>query len=42
MILGEIGASVHIIEPGHHYPTIRLETNLTRSHYNLEGAAVIP
>jgi hypothetical protein len=42
LVAAELRGSVYIIEPGHPYRTIRLETNLTRSHYNLEGAAVIP
>jgi hypothetical protein len=42
LVAAELRGSVYIIEPGNPYRTIRLETNLTRSHYNLEGAAVIP
>jgi hypothetical protein len=42
LVAAELRGWVYVIEPGHPYRTIRLETNLTRSHYNLEGAAVIP
>ena len=42
LVAAELRGWVYIVEPGHPYRTIRLETNLTRSHYNLEGAAVIP
>jgi hypothetical protein len=42
LVAAELRGWLYIIEPGHPYRTIRLETNLTRSHYNLEGAAVIP
>jgi hypothetical protein len=42
LVAAELRGSVYIIEPGHPYRTIQLETNLTRSCYNLEGAAVIP
>jgi hypothetical protein len=42
LVAAELRGWVYIVEPGHPYRAIRLETNLTRSHYNLEGAAVIP
>jgi hypothetical protein len=42
LVAAELRGWVYIIEPGNPYRTIRLETNLTRSHYNLEGATVIP
>jgi hypothetical protein len=42
LVAAELRGWVYIIEPGHPYRPIRLDTNLTRSHYNLEGAAVIP
>jgi hypothetical protein len=42
LVAAELRGWIYIIEPGRPYRTIRLETNLTRSHYNLEGAAVIP
>jgi hypothetical protein len=42
LVAAELRGWVYVVEPGQPYRTIRLETNLTRSHYNLEGAAVIP
>jgi hypothetical protein len=42
LVAAELRGWVYVIAPGHTYRAIRLETNLTRSHYNLEGATVIP
>jgi hypothetical protein len=42
LVATELHGWIYIIESGHTYRAIRLETNLPRSHYNLEGAAVIP
>ena len=42
LVAAELRGWVYVVEPGQPYRTIRLETNLTRSHYNLEGAAVMP
>jgi hypothetical protein len=42
LVATELRGSFYVIEPGSSYRAIRLETTMTRSHYNLEGAAVLP
>jgi hypothetical protein len=42
LVAAELRGSFYVVEPGDPYRAIRLDTNLTRSHYNLEGATVIP
>ena len=42
LVASELRGSFYIVEPGDPYRTIRLGTNLKGSHYDLDGAAVIP
>ena len=42
LVAAELRGWLYVIEPGHPSRATRLDTNLTRSHYNFEGAAVIP
>lgn len=42
LVAAELRGWVYVITPERSYRAIRLATDLTGSHYNLEGAAVIP